>query len=338
MPAAPFGIVGVSQYAHRLCEDIRTVARGGFPVLVTGPSGSGKELVARAVHAASGRSGQQLVAVNCAAIPKHLEESEFFGHMKGSFTGADREKTGLVAMAHGSTLFLDEVGETSPAIQAKLLRVLDSGEFLPVGASEPRTVDIRLVSATNRDMFEMVERGFFREDLYYRLKGAQVRTRPLREHSEDIPPLVAHFLRQHRVRGKPVEVTPGAMAMLVEHSWPGNVRELRYTVEVLAVAAESRGAIDEATVHTVLGLDGADAAGEWFGPYVEARARVLREFDLRYFGGLLHACRGNVSEIARRSGLFRPSVQRKLNTVGLCAGEFRRHRHKTGAAESRRAG
>ncbi|MBD3241770.1 MAG: AAA domain-containing protein [Chitinivibrionales bacterium] len=324
------GLVGVSLHMENLRRQIRTMAQGDFPILIQGQSGTGKEMIARAVHACSRRAGREMVTVNCAAIPKQLEESEFFGHAKGAFTGADRPKEGLVSRADGSTLFLDEIGETSGDIQAKLLRVLDMGEFIPVGSTEARHVDIRIVSATNRDLEEMVDRGYFREDLFYRLKGIVLSTEPLHKHPEDIAVLVDHFVEGQAYDAGVRGVAPGAMRRLLAYHWPGNVRELRYTVDVLCMAAQGKREIDEATVRTILDLN-VDPEAPTHDPYAEAKSRVLEDFDRRYFTGLLRECGGNVSQVARIAGMYRPSVQRKLVALEIDPSSYRprrRSRHQ----------
>jgi len=316
------GLVGTSSYVRNLRRQIRMMAAGSFPVLVQGESGTGKELVAAALHHCSPRNGADLVTVNCAAIPKHLEESEFFGHARGAFTGADRSKDGLVALADKSTLFLDEIGETSADVQAKLLRVLDTGEFVSVGTTATRRVDIRVVSATNRDLEEAVERGYFREDLYYRLRGVVINTEPLRQHIDDVPALVEHFLGTQERPGLPDEIEEDALRLLMCYHWPGNVRELRYTVEVLCVASMGRDAIDGGTARTVLDLRG-DEAPETPLVYSEAKERVLREFEWEYFSELLRVHRGNVTQVAKAAGMHRPNVIKKLRRIDLRPSEFR---------------
>jgi DNA-binding NtrC family response regulator len=318
------GLVGVSGYMAALRRQIRLFGPGEFPVLIQGDSGTGKELVAQALHACSRRSANRLVTVNCPAIPRNLEESEFFGHVKGSFTGAERTRDGLVKMADHSTLFLDEVGETSAEVQAKLLRVLDKGELTPVGSTDTVRVDIRVVSATNRDLAGMVKKGAFREDLYYRLKGAVVTTQPLRAHPEDIPSLVRHFLAQGGT-AEELRVDQVAMGYLAAHNWPGNVRELCYTVEVLRVMANSSGAVDGESVRGLLSLN---ASGDTIGDgaaakYAEAKEHALGDFDRAYFEGLLRVHNGNVSRAAAAAGMHRPNLLRKLRALGLRAEQYR---------------
>jgi transcriptional regulator with GAF, ATPase, and Fis domain len=209
------------------------VAQSRSTVLVTGETGTGKELVARAIHARSAQRDMPLIKVNCAAIPETLLESELFGHVRGAFTGATSTKKGRFALAHGGTIFLDEIGTVSVTVQAKLLRVLQDREFEPLGAERTQKVDLRVIAATNRDLRQMVATGKFQEDLYYRLNVIPITIPPLRERREDIPMLVEHFLRRFsRDSGKRIDgVDPAVMHELEQYDWPGNVRELENTIE-----------------------------------------------------------------------------------------------------------
>ncbi|GAB4258946.1 MAG: sigma-54 dependent transcriptional regulator [Deferrisomatales bacterium] len=227
-------IVGDSPQMQAVFRLIEKVADTDASVLVTGESGTGKELVARAIHYRSGRAERPFVAVNCAAIPRELLESELFGHKKGSFTGAIRDKKGKFEEAHGGTLFLDEIGDLSIELQAKILRVLQEMEVTPVGSNEVIHVDVRIVAATNRDLEEEIEQGAFREDLYYRLAVVPIHMPSLRERPDDIPLLVAHFLRT-LASGQPVAVSSQAMEALQRYYWKGNVRELENTLERLLI-------------------------------------------------------------------------------------------------------
>ncbi len=236
--AGRFGMVGKAPAMEEVYGVLAKVARTHVPVLVVGESGTGKELAARALHEQGPRRRGPWVAVNCAAIPPTLLEAELFGHVKGAFTGAHRDRRGYVAEADGGTLFLDEVGEIPPELQAKLLRFLQEGEYRPVGASKVEHAEVRVVAATNRDLKRAIADGRFREDLYYRLAVITVRMPPLRERREDVPALARDFLARQAERGEPsAEVTDEAMALLQAHDWPGNVRELQNELQRAATFA-----------------------------------------------------------------------------------------------------
>jgi transcriptional regulator with GAF, ATPase, and Fis domain len=224
------GLAGREPAMRRLVELLKRVASSHLAVTVLGESGTGKELVARAVHAASPRARQPFVPINCGALAPAVIESELFGHEKGAFTGAESKHRGAFEEAHGGTLFLDEVGELPLELQARLLRVLDSGEVKPVGASRPFHVDVRVVAATHRELRARVRQGKFREDLYYRLAAMPLVVPPLRSRRGDIRLLAEHFVRLHAPKGQTVPFTPAALTKLQKHLWPGNVRELRNVV------------------------------------------------------------------------------------------------------------
>jgi len=212
------------------------VARHNTTVLITGESGTGKEVLARAIHRMSPRSDHGFIAINCAAIPEHLLESELFGHARGAFTGATAERVGLFETAHDGTLLLDEIGDLPLDLQAKLLRVLEEGEIRRIGGRDARRVDVRVLAATGKPLEAAVERGEFRADLFYRLNVVRLHIPPLRERPDDVPALLTHFAGQAAGRlGHPVSITPSALEALTRHSWPGNVRELRNAVERAAV-------------------------------------------------------------------------------------------------------
>jgi two-component system, NtrC family, response regulator AtoC len=237
---APSGIVGRGSAMQQVLTVAGKVARHPSTVLITGESGTGKELIARHVHANSPRAEQALVAVNCGAIPENLLESELFGHAKGAFTGAASEKVGLFEEADGGTLFLDEIGELPPTLQVKLLRALQEGEIRRVGDNTDRPIDVRVVTATARDLEAEVAAGKFRADLYYRINVVRLHLPPLRDRREDIPELVRHFVKLYARRlGLSVDsVSPAAMRLLIEYSWPGNVRELENVIERALVLAD----------------------------------------------------------------------------------------------------
>jgi len=237
-----YGIVGSSRAVRDLIARAERVAESRSTVLLTGETGTGKELVARAIHSRSAQRDMPLIKVNCAAIPDTLLESELFGHTRGAFTGALAAKKGRFALADGGTIFLDEIGTISPTVQAKLLRVLQDREFEPLGAERTQRVDVRVITATNRDLRQMVADGRFQEDLYYRLNVIPIMLPPLRERREDVPLLVEHFVRRFSASmGKPIDdVDKAVLDELVRYDWPGNVRELENTIERAVVLATGR--------------------------------------------------------------------------------------------------
>jgi two-component system NtrC family response regulator len=234
-----YGIVGKSRAMQEVLRQLELVARSKSTVLITGETGTGKELAARAIHARSAQRDMPLIKVNCAAIPEALLESELFGHVKGAFTGATANRRGRFALADGGTIFLDEIGTLALPVQAKLLRVLQEREFEPVGSERTESVDVRVIAATNRNLRAMVAEGRFQEDLFYRLSVIPVELPPLRERPEDIPLLVEHFLRRHAQRvGRRIDgIEPAALERLAAYRWPGNVRELENAIERAVVLA-----------------------------------------------------------------------------------------------------
>ncbi|HEX5475735.1 MAG TPA: sigma-54 dependent transcriptional regulator [Vicinamibacterales bacterium] len=256
-----YGIVGRSRGMQEVIKTAGVVARSKSTILITGETGTGKEMVARAIHYHSAQREMALIKVNCAAIPENLLESELFGHVRGAFTGAANNKKGKFALADGGTIFLDEIGTMAPALQAKLLRVLQEREFEPLGSERSQKVDVRVIAATNRDLRQMVADGKFQEDLYYRLNVIPVHIPPLRERREDIPVLVEHFIRKHAQRaGKRIDgIEPRVMEALQSADWPGNVRELENTVE-RAVVLSPVPVIGPGVIH-LLGVTSAPAAG-----------------------------------------------------------------------------
>ncbi|MCW2237662.1 sigma-54-dependent transcriptional regulator [Azospirillum canadense] len=304
------GMVGVSPAVLRLKEMIRRVGPAEVPVMVLGPSGSGKELVARALHAASSRGAGPFVPVHCGAIPADLLESELFGHLKGSFTGAHQDRLGLLAAADGGTLFLDEVGEMPPAMQVKLLRFLQEGTYTPVGGRQPVTADVRVVSATHRDLEAMVAQGSLREDFYYRLKGLILRTPALAERREDVALLAVRFLADLSKRR--LRLAPDALAWLAEQDWPGNVRELRAVVTTGAALAEG-DAVTAADLAFARTGDPATLAPAPPGTLAEAVTALER----RMIAAALAATGNNHSAAARRLGLSRVGLLKMMTRLGL---------------------
>jgi two-component system, NtrC family, nitrogen regulation response regulator NtrX len=311
-------IVGKSFHIRQVLDRIEKVAPTDSRVLVTGENGTGKELVARALHHLSPRREAAFVEVNCAAIPSELIESELFGHMKGSFTGAVQDRPGKFELADGGTLFLDEVGDMSPATQAKVLRALEEGKVTRVGGQRDREVDVRIVSATNKDLEEEIEEGRFREDLFYRLNVVPIHLPPLRERREDIPMLIQHFTeRLVEKEGLPRRrFTAEAVNRLQSLDWPGNVRELRNTVERLLILSAG----NEVTEAEVTALVSGGSDGEGLGSallqaatFNEFRDRAERAFLLQK----LRENDWNVSETARSIGMPRSNLYKKIEKFEL---------------------
>ena len=327
------GMVGRSPVMRELYRVIERVAPTDATVLVLGETGAGKELVARAIHDRSPRAAKRFVAVNCAAIPRALMESEMFGHVRGSFTGADRDRAGLFEEASGATLFLDEIGELRTGLQAKLTRVLEERTVRRVGESKERKVDVRLVTATHRDLQEMVRGGQYREDLWYRLNVCTLTVPPLRDRREDIPLLAHHFLATRAPTG-PRGFTAEAMRVLCAHAWPGNVRELRSAVERAAILTEG-DRIDVAELPTevrggalVLPLGAPSGRTLADMTYREAIDTAQHEVARRYLEALLTLHRGNVSVAAQHAGIERESFHRLLRRHDLRAEQFREDSHE----------
>ncbi|MEM6672674.1 MAG: sigma-54 dependent transcriptional regulator [Planctomycetota bacterium] len=320
------GLRGHSKEMTRVFEILARVAPTNATVLILGESGTGKELIARAIHTNSARKDGNFVAVNCAALTEGLIESELFGHVKGAFTGAVGDKEGRVAYADGGTLFLDEIGDMPLATQAKLLRVLESREVVQVGGNEARSVDIRLVAATNRNLREMVQEGTFREDLYHRLQVVELELPPLRERQADVPLLIDHFIAEFReLHGRDVKgMTPEALALLTRYSWPGNVRELRNAVENMVLLAPG----DVLTVDDVpdgirratIGADedggAGDVDGQTTGGY-QLTGRSLDEVEKALIKANLELVDGNRKKAAEIMGIGERTLYRKIKEYGL---------------------
>jgi two-component system response regulator AtoC len=316
-------LVGGSPAMQEVFRVVQQVAEADATVLLRGETGTGKELVARALHRRSARREQAFVAVNCTAVPRELMESEFFGHEKGAFTGASARRQGRFQQADGGTLFLDEVGDLDLAIQAKLLRVLQEREVTRVGAERTERVDVRVVAATNRDLEALVKEGQFRDDLYYRLNVIPLRLPALRERPGDLPALVDHFVRSFAERlGRPVPMPPPpVLATAARYPWPGNVRELRNLCERAALMGWD-------AVAPLLGEPAAEqptlaSPAEFSLPLLDARARLVERFEREYLTRLLKQHKGKVGEVARAAGIAERNLYEKLKAYGLSRDDYR---------------
>ncbi|MEI2267178.1 two-component system response regulator GlrR [Erwinia sp. CGal63] len=308
-------IVTRSPVMLRLLEQARMVAQSDVSVLINGQSGTGKEILAQAIHAASPRAGKAFIAINCGALPEQLLESELFGHAKGAFTGAVSQREGLFQAAEGGTLFLDEIGDMPQALQVKLLRVLQERKVRPLGSNRDLDINVRIISATHRDLPKAMEKKEFREDLYYRLNVVTLRLPALHERAEDIPLLANHLLKQAAERHKPFvrSFSTDAMKRLIAASWPGNVRQLVNVIEQ-CVALSSAPVIGEALVEQAL-------AGENTALPTFAEAR--NQFELNYLRKLLQMTKGNVTHAARLAGRNRTEFYKLLSRHELDASDFK---------------
>jgi len=332
------GMVGVSSAMHELYATIKSIASTDATVLITGESGTGKEMVAEAMHALSAlgpRGEGEFVPVNCAAIPKDLLESELFGHEKGSFTGADKQRIGSCERAHGGTLFLDEICEMNIGLQSKLLRFLQNHTFVRVGGAEEFKVDTRVIAATNRDPLKEIEEGHLRNDLYYRLNVVPVHLLPLRERPEDIPVLAEHFLRQmcEKYQKYFFDFSPETMRLLLAYPWPGNVRELRNTIErIVVLATTDRVTPDLFPERVRKAADGKEVPKMDVEKALSTIQKALQtqefhpesnevlpfeEVEKRAILGAIKKCSGDISKAARRLGLSRATLYRKLDKYGV---------------------
>jgi two-component system response regulator HydG len=309
------GIVGSGQSMRKVLETLAMVAPSEATVLICGESGTGKELFARAVHANGRRRNGPFVDVNCAALAQNLLESELFGHEKGAFTGAERRREGLFSQADKGTIFLDEIGEISPAMQVKLLRVIQEREFQRVGGDRKIRVDVRIVAATNRDLQEEVKAGRFRQDLFFRLNVVTLTIPPLRERMEDLPLLAASFLERFAARNnKTVRgFTPGAMDRLMQYSWPGNVRELENAVERSVVLLVGEHVTERELPPSVVG----DFAGAYAAGPQTLSGLSLQDAEKMLIAETMKDCGGNKTEAARRLGVTRKTLLAKMTRYGM---------------------
>jgi two-component system, NtrC family, response regulator AtoC len=311
------GLIGKSPKIVEVYKTLARAALSSSTVLVIGESGTGKELVAHAIHDNSPRRTNHFVAVNCGALAENLLESELFGHMKGSFTGALGDKRGLFEEAHGGTLFLDEIGDVSPGLQVKLLRVLQEGEFKPVGSNDTRKADVRVIAATHRDLETLVRSGKFREDLFYRLKVISIELPPLRERLEDLPELINHFVAKFAAKNKKAvsHVSDDAMALLRRYSWPGNVRELEHAIE-RAVAMTNTAILFPEDFPAELGAGPALSlpTGASGGP---VPASSLEEMEKAHILKVLQDVNYNKSKASEVLGIDRATLYRKAQRYGI---------------------
>jgi two-component system nitrogen regulation response regulator GlnG len=331
--SAAFGLVGRSAAMREVYKRIGRAAPTDLPVLIEGESGTGKELVARALHESSRRAGGPFVAVNLAAVPAALVESELYGHERGAFTGASAARAGQFELAQGGTLLLDEIGELPLELQSKLLRALQEGEIARVGGRSSR-VDVRVVAATNVDLARAMATGKFRADLYYRLRVLSLRLPPLRERREDVGILAEHFLRRDgpRLRGRTLTLSAGAKALLERHPWPGNVRELENVLRAAIVEA-SDGVLGAREVAAALGAPAEEAPGGWEGAWAAvvrsrlgtegAHQRLLEDAERILLREALAKAAGNQVRAAASLGLHRNSLRRRMDELGLGAGPRR---------------
>jgi DNA-binding NtrC family response regulator len=325
-------LVGKSRAMRTLQEQIAQVAKTAATILITGESGTGKELVARAIHGQSLRSDRPLIPVNCSTIPETLIESELFGHVRGSFTGALKDKRGLVDEADKGTLFLDEIGDISPTVQIKLLRLVQEGEFKVVGDTRIRTVDIRFVAATHQDLQVRIRAGEFREDLFYRLNVINIHLPSLRERSDDIPILAHHFLRKFVVlHGKKNvhSLSPEALDRLTSWNWPGNIRELENVIERGVIMAQSDLLrVEDLGMPSASGQDRSVTLDSMHGvfdmPFKEAKDKLMDDFQTSYISKMLTKHGGNVSQAAKDSGVKRQYLHRLMRDNQVASKNFKK--------------
>jgi two-component system response regulator HydG len=308
------GIVGTSAAIQQVITMVRQVAPSDIPVLITGPSGTGKELVAKAIHGNSNRARKPFKPLNCAGLSESILESELFGHVRGAFTGAEKDRQGVFEYADGGTLFLDEIGDMPLNMQAKLLRVLESGEVVRVGSNEPRHVDVRLLAATNHDLQKLIADGKFREDLYFRIRGVEIHLPPLSDRREDIPPLCRHYLARHAEQmNKPITgMSDEAQLVLMQYDWPGNVRQLINAIKNMVVLCD--GDTIELR-HVPPEVQQASQQGRPTGGSLAGMS--LEQIEKQAIRNTLRMTGGNREQAASLLGIGERTLYRKLKDYGL---------------------
>jgi len=318
-------MVGVSRKMQKIFETIRLISNTDVTVLITGESGTGKDMAAKAIHCLSQRGNGPLVAVNCPNLPESILESELFGYRKGAFTHATQDKKGLFWEAQGGTIYLDEIGDISPTLQTKLLRVLQDKEIRPLGQNKSVKVDVRILASTNRDLQAKIREGVFREDLFYRLNVMSLEMPPLRERKEDIPLLADHFLKRFCVEFKKEtrSLSPAAMQSLANYPWRGNVRELENVISrAVLLSADAVIQSDDLQLDLSDSTECLVTAKIKGLPYKNAKASVLERFNIEYLTDLLARNRGNVTKAARECGLERQALQQVLRRYGIKSRDF----------------
>jgi two-component system NtrC family response regulator len=323
----PGNIIGESEEMKEVYRFIERVSQTDATVLVTGESGTGKELVARAIHFSGKRKGQRLVTVNCSAIPETLLEAELFGHEKGAFTGAVGSRKGFFEYADGGTILLDEIADTQPAIQAKLLRVLQERSFTPLGGNRETPVDVRIIAATNRNLGELIRQNKFRADLYYRINVLTIHLPPLRERKGDIPLLVRHFLAGKK------KIHPAALSMLSHYGWPGNVRELKNLIERMVTFTDSDTITQDDLPPEIQKM--ACLLDDGVQSYGDAKKRITDEFNRAIISRALLNNEGNVTKAAEELRLDRANFQRLMRKYEIASAEFRGHEDTPVAEDSK---
>ncbi len=314
-------IVHKSDVMKRVCSKTFQYARTDLPVLITGETGTGKELIAKAVHSASNRTDQPFVIVDCAALPETLMGNELFGHERGAYTGADRKQPGLFAAANKGTIFLDEIGELPLSAQSVLLRVLQNGSYRPYGSVRQRYTDVRVIAATNRDLQEAVVQKSFRLDLYHRIRSAVLHLPPLRSRTADVPLLVQHFMRRLTSPGsQPLEISPTVTSRLLHHRWEGNVRELENRLRS-AIALASNGQITVEDIFPEV-LEDTDRSNE-IPSLRTVRTGMPKDTEGQYLENILRETNGNVSKAAEIVGVHRTHLYKLLRSHGISPSQYR---------------